>query len=191
MKIYVTRLILAAAVMATALSSCGEKKKTNEIITHKPAVKKPSAPTAMQEYKHRDKTEWLGKTYIINVYRRTDKGRGIITDDSGNKYYDNSISLRILRADGTTFFDKTFSKTDFSTFVDNEFMKENALLGIVFDKVEGDKLKFVASIGAPDVLSDEYVPLSLTISRTGNISITKDTSIETQESADDENEEGV
>ena len=46
-----------------------------------------------------------------------------------------------------------------------------ALLGIVYVKAEGDYLYFAASVGSPDVTSDEYVPLVLKISRMGSISI--------------------
>lgn len=48
-----------------------------------------------------------------------------------------------------------------------------ALLGIVYVKAEGDYLYFAASVGSPDVTSDEYVPLVLKISRMGSISISR------------------
>ena len=35
-----------------------------------------------------------------------------------------------------------------------------------------------ASVGAPDVLSDDYVPLLMTISRMGGVSIVKDTRLD-------------
>jgi hypothetical protein len=48
---------------------------------------------------------------------------------------------------------------------------------------------FAASIGSPDRLSDEYVPLVVKISRAGHASILKDTQLDTgseQQKSDDE-----
>lgn len=64
-----------------------------------------------------------------------------------------------------------------------------ALLGIVYVKAEGDYLYFAASVGSPDVTSDEYVPLVLKISRMGSISISKDEKLDTNASAEDEEDE--
>ena len=191
MKTNITLTIIAVALMAVAVSSCSDKKKTNEIITHKPVAKKPTAPTAMQEYSHQEKVEWLGNTYTVSIKRQTDKELGVITDEAGGKYYENRITLRIMRGDGSVFFDKTFSKADFGAFIDKAYMEKSALLGIVLDKADGDNLRFAASIGAPDVLSDEYVPLALTVSRTGNVSISKDARIEAQDDVPEDEYEGV
>ena len=61
---------------------------------------------------------------------------------------------------------------------------KGALLGIVFDRAEGASLWFAASVGSPDKMSDEYVPLLLKISRGGGISIARDTQLDTT-NADD------
>ena len=47
------------------------------------------------------------------------------------------------------------------------------MLGVVFNKADGDNLLFAASIGSPDRLSDEYIPMIVTLSRMGNLSIKK------------------
>ncbi|MBR6494925.1 MAG: DUF4738 domain-containing protein, partial [Prevotella sp.] len=89
---------------------------------------------------------------------------------------------------------KTFTKTDFSGYVDAAFSKQSALLGIVFDKVEDGALRFAASVGSPDKASDEFVPLVLKISRSGSVSISKDTQLDTEntsETAEYDDEDGV
>ena len=48
----------------------------------------------------------------------------------------------------------------------------------MFDRVDGDYLVFAASVGAPDVLSDDYVPMLLKLSRLGAVSIEKDTRLD-------------
>lgn len=51
-------------------------------------------------------------------------------------------------------------------------------MGIVVDHTDDSSLVLAASVGAPDVLSDDYVPLLITLSRMGDISIEKDTRAE-------------
>ena len=71
------------------------------------------------------------------------------------------------------------------------YMKKSALLGIVVDKVDGDNLRFAASVGSPDVLSDEYMPLILTLTRMGSVSITKDTRLDSSSETTEDEDEGV
>ena len=96
-----------------------------------------------------------------------------------NKYYDNVITLSVIRPDGSEFFSRTFKKTDFSSYLDDKTRNNGALLGIVLDRAEGDNLVFAASVGSPDRLSDEFIPLVLTLSRMGDVNIKKDTALDT------------
>ena len=45
--------------------------------------------------------------------------------------------------------------------------------------MEGESLRFAASVGSPDRMSDEYEPLVVKISRMGAVSIAKDTKLDT------------
>jgi hypothetical protein len=48
---------------------------------------------------------------------------------------------------------------------------------------------FAASVGSPDKLSDEYIPLVVKVSRTGNASVLKDAQFDSgssQQKSDDE-----
>lgn len=170
--------LLIAAVAALAFSACGGKKPDNNIIAKKPAAKAPSGPVRMQDYSHQEKVEWLGKQYAIAIGRKADTSLPVVTDDAGGRYYDNRIEVKVMRADGSEFFAKAFTKADFAAQVSESYLKKSALLGIVFDHVDGDNIVFAASVGAPDVLSDDYVPMLLTLSRLGAITITKDTRLD-------------
>ena len=88
------------------------------------------------------------------------------------------------------FFNRTYTKSDFSSCLDDNTQKTGVLLGIVLDRAEGDNLIFAASVGSPDALSDEYIPILLTVSRMGDVSIKRDTTMDTSASAEDE-EDGV
>lgn len=165
-------ITVAIAVFLTA--SCKEKKTTTDIITHKEAKKAPVNPAKMQNYDHSETVEWLGKQYTVNISRRAENDSSLVQDDSGNKYHNNRINVRITRSDGSDFFDKTFTKDDFASVVSSDYRQKSTLLGIVVDHAEDNSLYLAASIGSPDALSDEYVPLIITVSRTGSVSVAKD-----------------
>ena len=80
------------------------------------------------------------------------------------------LPLTILRKDGSEFFSRTFTKSDFDSCIDDSYKDKGALLGIVFDRAEGDYLYFAASVGSPDKTSDEYIPMVLKLSKTGSVS---------------------
>ncbi len=171
--------LLVAALATISIVSCKEKKTSEHIITTKP-VEEAKKPT--QEIGNYDMTtpvDWVGSTYQVVVERKADHSLPLADDGQGNKYYDNRISLKILRKDGSVFFSRVFTKNDFSRYVDALYQKNSALLGIVLDRAETDHLIFAASVGSPDKMSDEYVPLVMKISRFGDVSISKDTQMDT------------
>ena len=171
--------LIVAALATITIVSCKEKKTSEHIITTKP-VEEAKKPT--QEIGNYDMTtpvDWVGSTYQVVVERKADHSLPLADDGQGNKYFDNRISLKILRKDGSVFFSRVFTKNDFSRYVDALYQKNSALLGIVLDRAETDHLIFAASVGSPDKMSDEYVPLVMKISRFGDVSISKDTQMDT------------
>lgn len=187
----ISRTLFITAVMGFVVASCGEKKPSTDIIAKKSEKTAPAAPAKMQDYNHKEDVDWIGKTYSVEIKRTVDVELPMIVDDLGNKFYDNKITVRVLRPDGSVFFDKIFSKADFASCMTEGYMKKNALLGIVLDKADGDNLCFAASVGSPDVLSDEYMPLIITLSRTGNVSIKKDTRLDSNNDGSEDEDEGV
>lgn len=171
--------ILLMAAFVGLLASCKQQKKTDVIITHKQTAPIPKKNQKMSDYEQSRNVEWMGSVYQIVVKRKADNGLPQIQVDEQTKYYDNIISVRILRKDGTEFFNKSFLKTDFRAFLDSDTQKNGALLGVVFVKAEDNYLYFAASVGSPDVTSDEYIPLIVKISRLGSIEIKKDSAMDT------------
>lgn len=182
-------ILLAAAAMVTA---CQEKKQSTVIIAPKPEAPKPSGPVEMQDMNAQNEVEWIGKTYKVVVSRKVDRELPMVEVEPGKKAYDNRINLRILRPDGTEFFNRDFTKSAFAGCLDETTKDSGVLLGIVLDRAEGDDLIFAASVGSPDVLSDEFIPMVLTVTRMGDVSIKRDTTMDTsngQEQDDDEEAE--
>ena len=192
----IKKVIRCAALCAAALlvASCAEKPKSDNIIVHKRAKVQKKQTQAMSAYEDKRNVEWLGATYKVCVERKSDNTLPLTYDEQGNSYYDNRISVRILRSDGSVFFERTFLKTDFTQYISDTYSK-GALLGVVFDCVDGDCLRFAASSFlksslrfAPSLsrnrssqleMSDEYEPLVVKVSRLGALSVAKDTKLDT------------
>ena len=138
----------------------------------------------MGDYSQNRTISWLGSAYTLCVERKADHELQLAKDETGTKYYDNRIALTIDREDGTQFLHREFTKNDFSAHVDAGYLDNSALVGIVYDKIDGDNLTFAVSVGSPDKSSDDYVPLLIKIGRTGSVSVSKDTRLDTS-SADE------
>lgn len=177
MKKSISLFLLIA--MSGVLVGCGEKKKSDVIIAPKPEAPKPKQTQKMSNYEQAREVTWLGNTYKVVMKREADTSLPTVESDDHTKYFDNKIVIRVLRQDGSEFFNRTFTKSDFSSYVDEATRKEGALLGLVFDEVKDDVLVFAGSIGSPDITSDEYVPLVMKINRMGAVSIAKDTRLDT------------
>lgn len=179
------------ALVSLTVVSCGEKKKTTDIIASKPVEKKAAAPTKMQGYEHSETVSWEGADFKIQIKRSADEGAPLFVDDNGSKSYENKVSLKVLRSDGSEFFNREFTKSSFSSCVDNAYLEKSTLLGIAYDRVENDNLIFVASVGCPDQLSDDFIPVILTLSKSGSLSMKKGEDLDTSNTPNADEEEGV
>lgn len=157
-------------LIVASVAACKEKKSDDIIIVHKPttAQKQHTQKTGDMNWKH--SVSWVGSQYAVSLSLKADPALPLATDGVVD-YYDNRATLTIMRADGTKFFSRTFTKADFKQHVDNTFYKDGALLAIIFDKVEGSSLKFAVTVGNPDKASGEFVPLELSVSNLGAVSV--------------------
>lgn len=169
--------ILWLAVVAMMVISCGEKKKSDDIIAPKAEKPKLQAPIRMQEYSQTTDIRWLDKNYQVEVRRVPDDSLRMVKDETGQKFVDNRISLRIMRADGSVFFSRVFTKAAFDAYLDTDYRQTGILEGLVFDKVEGANLFFAASVCHPQ--TDEYIPMVVSVSSQGEIGIRRDSEMDT------------
>ena len=70
-----------------------------------------------------------------------------------------------------TVLNKTFTKNDFSSVVDAKFLSKSILEGIEYDKTTPQGIVYAASVCYPQ--TDLYMPLSITITADGKMSIQK------------------
>lgn len=176
--------MVMVGLMALSMTSCGKKQSNGDIIAKKSQPRKPALPVSMQDYKQTREVSWMGAKYKIVVERMADDSLKIVQDDNGQKFVDNRIVLRVLRRDGTLFFDKSFTKASFDSYLDNDYRKTGILEGLVFDRVDGHELRFAASVSHPQ--TDEYIPLVLSVNNLGTISISRDSHLDTSAPSDEE-----
>ncbi len=171
-------ILYSLPLLFLGIVSCKDKPRSNIIIAHRPIVVQQNKPQVIGDAVRNNIIDWVGGKYTVRVSIKCDTSLPLATDGS-TKYYDNRVNINILRADGSSFFNRTFTKSDFKLYVDDDYYNDGALIGIVFDKVEGESLKFAVSVGSPDKTTDEFVPLELTVNHVGGVSISR---------ASDENE---
>ena len=169
-------MVIATGVLLS-LVACSEKKKSTDIITQRVETVKPQGPERMQEYNDSRDVAWIGKQYKVNVHRQPGDSLPMVKDETGQKYVDNIISVSVMRADGSKFYSHQFTKADFLQYLDDDYSKTGILEGLVFDKADGDWLEFAASVSHPH--TDEYIPLVVRLSRMGQLTIQRDTQMDT------------
>ena len=183
-KIHIFLMALVACVL---LSACGEKKKSENIIAPRVVEAVPQEPVKMQEYTDERSVDWLGKNYHVAIHRHASDSLPMVKDETGQEFVDNVFSLAVSRADGSIFFSRTFTKKDVVNYIDENYRKAGVFEGLVFDRVDGDYLILAASVGLPQ--TDEYIPLVIRLSRMGQISIQRDTQMDTSSPSQDNQKE--
>ena len=179
--------LLAALLMAVIAISCGKKKESKDIIVPTVEVVKPKAPISMQPYNQQQEVKWLDKSYQVFIDRVADDSLRMVQDETGQKFVDNRITLRVIRADGSVFFKKVFTKSSFDAQLDDDYRQTGILEGLVFDKVDGNNLIFAGSVCHPQ--TDEYIPLVVTVSNFGNVTIKRDDQMDTNSTQEQQAQE--
>ncbi len=163
--------------LAAVMVACGSKKKSDDIITERverPQLQEPIRQSS--DLSERD-VKWLGRTYHVVIERMPSDSLPLVSDETGQQFVDNVITLRISRPDGSVFLNKRFTKGDFAQYLDADYRTAGILEGMVFDEVDDDKLEFAASVSLPQ--TDEYIPLELKVSRMGDIAVKRDADMDT------------
>ena len=171
------QLFVALLMVALMISSCGKKKESKDIIVPTVVEVKPKDPISMQPYNQQQQVEWLDKHYQVFIDRVADDSLRMVEDETGQKFIDNRINLRVVRADGSVFFKQEFTKSSFDALLDDDYRQTGILEGLVFDKVDGNNLVFAGSVSHPQ--TDEYIPLVVTVSNFGKVTIKRDDLMDT------------
>lgn len=186
MKISSTNLIIVGC-LALTIMACGGKKKSDDIITERVELPKPQEPVRLQSYSDSRDVSWIGRTYHLSINRQPSDSLPMVKDEIGQQFVDNYIVLTVSRQDGSKFYSHKFTKKDFDGYLDDDYRKTGILEGLVYDKTDGDWIEFAASVCHPQ--TDEYIPLIVRLSRMGELTIKRDTQMDTTPLDEKEEEE--
>jgi len=156
------------------LTACKDKKPVDEkLIIADYDMPEPSASVVtMAAETVPQEVEWgEGRKYVVTVVRQPADSLPLLTDEIGQKYKDNLISVTVERADKSQFFHRTFSKSSFANWLDSDYQRHALLAGIRFLRIENDELVFTAWLNYPGATDDESVELRMRISRFGEVVI--------------------
>ncbi len=179
--------LLIVGCLALTMVACSGKKKSDDIITTPVEQPKPQGPVRLQPYTDSRDVSWIGRSYHLEINRQSTDSLPMVKDEYGQQFVDNYITLVVSREDGSKFYSHRFTKKDFDKYLDDDYRNTGILEGLVFDKAEGDWLEFAASVSHPQ--TDEYIPLIVRLSRMGEISIKRDSQMDTS-ATDEEKEQG-
>lgn len=130
-----------------------------------------AGPQRMQSSDIKETFKYKGQEYRSSVSRRPDESLPIVQNKEGEKFVDNRITLQIV-SNGKQIVNKVFTKENFASLVEADFMKYAILEGLVYYKTSSEGIIYAASVCYPQ--SDLYVPIKLTVTSSGAISMARE-----------------
>ena len=125
----------------------------------------------------------VSNSYKVEIHRQPCDSLPMVTDELGQKFVDNEVEVTVTRADGEVFFTRSFTKANFDACLDNDYRHTGILDGLVYDKVNGSNLEFAGSVSHPQ--TDEYIPVRVVLSSTGNVTIKRDVETDANEDVEE------
>ena len=172
------QIYIFALLLMGILSGCGSNQKDTKEETQRmfqlESVDENSSLQRMQVSRINQEIACKGKKFKLSVERAPDGNLPHVKSNMG-LFMDNSIRVKIARENGTTLFEKKFTKGDFAAYLPAKYLKRSVLEGLVFDDVrtnEKKEITLAASVSYP--MTDLYIPFILVVSQDGRLSISKD-----------------
>lgn len=164
---------MLACVSVLFLSACSSQSKSEkkDVQALMQDSAKAAGPQRMQVSDVKATFNYQGKEYQSSVLRQPDESLPMVKNEQGEKFVDNRITLR-LTCGGKQIVDKVFTKESFASLVDAKFMQYAILEGLVYDQTTPQGIIYAASVCYPQ--SDLYLPIRLTITSDGKISMAKE-----------------
>ena len=175
------RILLFLVFASLVLVGCKKQKESRHIVTTIEETTVTDEPKVIGDDKNHASFGWGDKVYTARWERVADKNV-IVTDGDGQKYYDNRISLSVEGPNGV-IFENTFAKDNFLSYINTDYIKpaHSALMSIAFSRIAKDgNAVFLATIGSPEPMSDEFMLVQIVIDKKGNMVLQK-----SQDLADD------
>lgn len=181
--------IVLLALPLMVLCGCGMDKSSKENSLEY------TQTTGQEDVLHRlpdlyvqDTLKLGGNIYTWVIDRKPCDSLDVVTDDMGNKYVDNLLSISVQK-NRQHLFSRTFKKMDFKHLLDAGFMSQSILDGCRFIEVHEGMVIFSLAVSYPD--SDMSRPFKLNIGPDGSHLIVKDDTMEDEYSTDSQSSDGV
>lgn len=174
MKKFIFLLFISVPVVMAACGGGNKNVKEGSMVMKQDSIDEHGLQR-MQVSKTDVDIKFKGKEYHSFVSRMPDEDLPHVATEMGDMFVDNKIVLRLTRGNERVF-EKTFTKNDFSTIVGADFMSKSVLEGIVYNKTAPEGIIYAASVCYPQ--TDLYVPISITITPDGKMTMAKDELLE-------------
>lgn len=168
--------VMTCAVALMLLGGCKEKKQASDetimAIDYTPPV--ITDPISMDSLTESRSVVWMNRGYTLSITRVPMPSLPMVSNDYGQKYVDNRVTIMVRRPDGSEFYNEVFTKSSFSTLLDADYKKNGLLAGIRFVKADGQRLEFAVSIAHVLLIDSEEMVLKLTIDSQKNLKMDYD-----------------
>ena len=124
-----------ALLIAGMITACGGNKSNADQAQQDSlsAAQQANTPYADASQTNQYEAKLGGNTYKITISRAADKTLPIVTDEQGNKFYDNRVNV-VITCNGNAFFNKSYTKDSFNDFLVSKADKQGTvLLGMAYD----------------------------------------------------------
>lgn len=166
---YRAMIVLAAFWLAACSSSPKRGKEEIMVLVQDGTAK--DIPQRMPETAVKVPISYRGKEYQSCVERQPDESLPVVKNEQGESFIDNRITLRIT-CGNKQIIDRSFTKESFASLAGTGFMKSALLEEIVYDKTTPQGFTYAVSICHPQ--TDFYVPVRLTVTPDGKVSMVKE-----------------
>lgn len=174
-----SKLLLLVSFFALCTIGCNSGKKNEEKRNESGVLIQDDATNSgiqkMQKSNISNTIDFKGKIYQSTITRTPDELLPKVESELGETYADNKVILNIT-CDGKTFYNKTFTKSDFATAIEPSFLKKSILEGFVYNKTTSQGILYAASVCYPQ--TDLYIPISILIASDGKMTFSKDELLE-------------
>ncbi len=165
-------LLFLSAVCATALtlSGCGSEKAP--VKTEEPVVSEPEKPAVEDPIKTREQKKAIevsanGNKYNVSVHIYPDKSLPIVIDHLKQEFYDNSVTVSVVRNTQDTVCTHKFNKKNFYHYITNTEERQKFILsGITINEDAGQNGRIVLNtqVGEPGSEAPQHFCISIPLS---------------------------
>lgn len=169
-RYYILSLILAAVLVAACKHTPKVEEQDADLVQFELEREQKSEIVRLGDYTVTDSLRGGGHQYQYTITRSALDTLGVVTDEDGYRAYDNTLSLRVLR-DGALLYQNTFVRSMFRSYLSASDYNQYILMNMVPERVVGDDVRFIISLGDGGSNGEVFVQYALDIHSDGSTTI--------------------